>query len=489
MAEVSPPAEKALAEFAEKVKEGGDGPKTQAHEFAKAWVSKDKEKMQEAVDWESPPGVTGLPKPIGEVIKEAAKAGLTEADVEGTQPEKHKPEMLEGGPFVVWTTSKNKGTTRSACRHCRKEIKVFNGQWIHSKTTESSTKHTAQPVRRGDIITGDGVFVGGIPDEVLKQLGIEVEPGEEDEDEEQMALDQDTAIFDNPNEPTGPTVKIIDGRNEAKKAKPRVTLDPKGEHCTCSCADDCPLGRHGMENRCTKEELDEEGIKYAGWNMEPIDYSWEKGHGPHNLELHLSEPLIPEDTAGTKLAGDHPLEAALGKIRGIEFARIPFRHSLTIYFARTWNPTDVMPAILAAVSAYFNGRRLREKAPGKDPKEDSSVQELLLCALVDLVRVIEDDTLIPPSVSYMKQAKAAIAVAYDRERNPTIEDIEKEVDELESLANGIDQIPKSGPNDPVTPGELVNEMVRQAEMYEGTRYGGMLNNFAHNLKGCLPTTR
>jgi hypothetical protein len=41
----------------------------------------------------------------------------------------------------------------------------------------------------------------------------------------------------------------------------------------------------------------------------------------------------------------------------------------------------------------------------------------------------------------------------------------------------------------VTPGELVNEMVRQAEMYEGTRYGGMLNNFAHNLKGCLPTTR
>ena len=43
----------------------------------------------------------------------------------------------------------------------------------------------------------------------------------------------------------------------------------KDGRCTCHCGMTCPLGRQGMQIRCTREELESQGI--------PTYYSEEKG--------------------------------------------------------------------------------------------------------------------------------------------------------------------------------------------------------------------
>lgn len=41
----------------------------------------------------------------------------------------------------------------------------------------------------------------------------------------------------------------------------RVVIIGSDGRCTCSCADPCPLGKAGMQYRCTKEELEARGVK------------------------------------------------------------------------------------------------------------------------------------------------------------------------------------------------------------------------------------
>ncbi len=61
--------------------------------------------------------------------------------------------------------------------------------------------------------------------------------------------------------------------HEPKEEPGMATVQPRGEHpitigsdglCSCSCADNCPLGKMGMEVRCTVQELTAAGITCFG---------------------------------------------------------------------------------------------------------------------------------------------------------------------------------------------------------------------------------
>jgi hypothetical protein len=55
----------------------------------------------------------------------------------------------------------------------------------------------------------------------------------------------------------------------------RVVIIGDDGRCMCSCADPCPLGKAGMQYRCTKEELEARGVKTVMEEKKPrVEDTW-----------------------------------------------------------------------------------------------------------------------------------------------------------------------------------------------------------------------